>query len=171
MKKIFVFMLAFGFLGLEIINAQPQNSKSPMRNNKTGVFKKLNLTTEQQKQFGDIMYKQKQQSIDIRADIEKNRLEMQKMIKDNNIDEGKILSLTNDNSKLQAEMRSNKVKSWFAVYKILTPEQKGIWAKSFGKMGRAREFMHKRIQQFRGNRAQRPMMRRQQMMNTPKNNN
>ncbi len=163
MKKIVVLLAAVTFMSIGLVNAQPNKPNRPIFQNNGGIYKMLNLTADQQKQFSDIMYNQRLKAVDIRADIEKNRIEIQKMIRDNNIDEGKILSLTDANSKLQAELKSERIKSWLAVYKILTPEQKELWSKNFGRMGNARGFMRERINRLKDNFGSRPMMRNRMM--------
>ncbi len=128
-----------------ILSAQPQKlSDNPKR--ESGFFKMLNLTPEQERQFKDIRYEQQKKAIDLRSQIQKNRLEIKHMVNNNNIDEKKILSLTEANSKIEAELKNSSVKSWLSIHKILTPEQQEIWAKHFkGMHGDMRNGLRSRI--------------------------
>ena len=113
--------------------AQPMKGKGGMSHQRD-IKSTLKLTPEQEKQFDDITYKQKQAAIDIKAKIQKNRLDFKKMINDKNVDESKILQLTDDNSKLQAELKRGSVKRWIDIYKILNADQKEIFLKGLDKL-------------------------------------
>ena len=83
------------------------------------------------------------EAIDLRSQIQKNRLEIKKMIADNNIDDAKIKSLTHENSELQTKIKDSAIDTWLKINKLLTPEQQKIWTKAFANMaefGRARWF-------------------------------
>lgn len=145
MKKIIGYTAIALFIFTFTMTAQPGPANKEARPN--GIIKKLNLTPEQEKQFKDIRYQQQKKAIDLRSQIQKNRLEVKHMFAGNNIDENKILDLTDANSKIQGELKSSAVQSWLSIYKILTPEQKEIWAKHFenmgGKMGMRAEMMRR----------------------------
>ncbi len=134
MKKMLVFLLAFGLCSFSLTNAQPNNSTRQKPKMGRGLVQLLNLTSDQEKQFHDIMFNQREKAIDARANIQKNRLEVGKMIHDNNFDESQILKLTDASSKLQGELRSERIKSWLAFYKILNADQKETLTKHFGMM-------------------------------------
>ncbi|MFA3781548.1 Spy/CpxP family protein refolding chaperone [Melioribacteraceae bacterium 4301-Me] len=149
MKKNMLLIAVATLISFGLISAQPNKPKRPMFQNMGRIFSQLNLTADQQKQINDIMYNQRQKAIDLQSSIEKNRLELQRMIRNNNIDDAKILSLVDDNSKLQAQLKSERVKSWLAVYKILTPEQRETWTKAFGKLGSEIGFMRNKAHMLR----------------------
>ncbi len=145
MKKLISYLTLVLFVFTGILSAQPQKqSDNPVKGK--GIFSVLNLTTEQEKQYKDIRYEQQKKAIDLRSQIQKNRLEIKHMIAGNNIDEKKILSLTDSNSKLEAELKNSSVKSWLSIHKILTPEQQKIWANHFkGMRGEIRNGFRDRI--------------------------
>lgn len=126
MKKISALLLGLFILTSFSLYAQPQMGKSAMGK---GGKKLLKLTTEQEKQFEDITYKHQQSVIDIHSKIQKNRLELKKMITDGKVDEKAILQLVDENTKLQNEIKTSSVKRWFEINKILNDDQKATWQK------------------------------------------
>lgn len=121
--------------------AQPFNGR--FQPSKENVIKYLNLTPEQVKKFDELNYNQNKADIELRSKIEKNRLELKKLLDDKNIDEKKILQLTDENSKLQAEIKSNHIKKWLDVYKMLDKDQQEKWIRHFQQMSQPGFFKNK----------------------------
>lgn len=111
----------------------------------------LKLTPDQEKQIQELRYQHQKDAIDIRAQIQKNRLELRKMISENNINEAKIFQLTDENSKLQGDLKHSAIKHFLDVYKLLDDNQKTIFAKHFEKFG-GEKFMKGRMMQHMQNR-------------------
>lgn len=139
----------------------PAPEMAPMRGQ--GIIKKLKLTPEQEKKFDDLRSQHQKDAIDLRAKVQKNRIEMGKLLKQDNIDEKKIFELTEENSKLQAEMKRSGLKHWFDVYKMLDKEQQVIWANTLAQMGNPKVIKEKirdRVKNFlmerRGGQGMRP---------------
>jgi Spy/CpxP family protein refolding chaperone len=130
MKKLSVLILSVLLLGNISTFSQPGKGEPRGKRIKAD----LKLTPEQEKKFDDFKYLHQQSVIDIHAKIQKNRLELKKMIDDGKIDEKKILQLTDDNSKLQGNIKFSATKLWLDVYKMLNDEQKAIWTKHLSKM-------------------------------------
>lgn len=129
MKKIIYLLVIFSFT--TNFFAQPFNMRNQTPREKFGKY--LNLTQEQQKKFDELNYNLRKSMIDIRSKIQKNRLELKKLFDESNIDEKKILQLVDDNSKLQAELKSNRIKNWLDIYKMLDKDQQQKWIKAFQK--------------------------------------
>lgn len=130
MKKLSVLILSVLLLGNISIFSQPGLDEP--RGNR--IKELLKLTPEQEKKFGDLKYQHQQGVIDIRTKIQKNRLELKKMIDDGKIDEKNILQLTDNNSKLQGDIKYSATKHWLDVYKMLNDDQKVIWIKHLSRM-------------------------------------
>lgn len=130
MKNVIVLLLAILILGN--VSIFSQRGQGEMDGNRIKAV--LKLTPEQEKKFDDLKYQHQQGAIDIRAKIQKNRLELKKLINDGKIEEKKILQLTNDNSKLQGDIKLSAVKCGLDIYKILNDEQKMIWTKHISRM-------------------------------------
>lgn len=130
MKKVIVLMLCTLLLGNILVFSQPDQMGS--RGERIKAL--LKLTPEQEKKFDDLKYQHLQGAVDLRAKIQKNRLELKKIIDSGVIDEKKILQLTDENSKLQGDLKYSAVKRGLDVYKMLNDEQKEIWTKHFSRM-------------------------------------
>lgn len=149
MKKLWLSIFSLILLTNFSLFSQPAQDEPPMGPREGGIKKLLKLTTEQEKKFDDLAYQHKQDAVDIHAKIQKNRLELEKMVDDNNIDEKKLFQLTDENSKLQGNLKNSAVRSWFEIYKILNDEQKAIWSKHILQMANPqaiRERVKERIQ-------------------------
>jgi Spy/CpxP family protein refolding chaperone len=92
----------------------------------------LQLTDEQKSKISDIRFEHQNFVLDTKNEIQKNRLTVRKMMADNNIDQKKLLSLTEKNSELNGKIKSSGVKMWLEVYNILNDTQKTQWTKMFG---------------------------------------
>jgi Spy/CpxP family protein refolding chaperone len=92
-----------------------------------GTTDKLNLTSDQEKQFGKLQTEMQKEQIEIRSKIQSLRLDLRDMFRDENLDQGKIESKLDEIDKLQTKIRKNHLDFWFGVNKILKPEQQKIW--------------------------------------------
>lgn len=129
MKQLILFAIIF-LLSTNLFS-QPNNYKIIPQKEK--ISKYLNLTPEQEKKIEELNYNLRKFEIDIRAKIDKNRLELKKLIDNGKIDEKEILKLVEENSKLQAEIKNMKMKKWIDTYNILDKEQQQKWIKGFQK--------------------------------------
>jgi len=129
MKKLLFSMFSLILLTNFSLFSQPMQEDQPMGPRQGGIKKLLKLTAEQEKKFDDLVYQHRQDAVDIHSKIQKNRLELEKMVNDNKIDEKKLFQLTDENSKLQGNLKNSAVRNWFEIYKILNDEQKEIWSK------------------------------------------
>ncbi|MCX6168541.1 MAG: periplasmic heavy metal sensor [Ignavibacteriales bacterium] len=141
MKKLSIYFIGLLLLGSYSIFAQPAKEGPPFGQRGDRIKTALKLTPEQEKKFDDLKYQHQQGVVDINAKIQKNRLELKKMIADGNIDDKKILQLVEDNSKLQGDIKYSATKHWLDVYKILNDEQKAIFTKFVSRMTDSRAGM------------------------------
>ena len=136
-RTLFIIVVGLHFSTSAIFALQteclPRNQMGREMN--INFLKKLNLTPEQEKQLKDIRFQQQKKMIDFNSTIQKNRLDIKNMLSNNSIDENKLLSLTDSNSKIEAEMKSSRIKSWLAAYKLLNDDQKKIWVSHFSMFG------------------------------------
>ncbi len=133
MKKL-NYSLLIALFSISAIFAQPMMNKNgnygEMRQK---VKNKLNLTEKQSKQFDDIIFAQRKAAIDTKSEIQKLRLDLQKMMNDNDVDKSKLFSLTGKISDLKAKMGKNRITTWYKIYNILDKDQKATWTKVFNK--------------------------------------
>lgn len=113
-------------------------SAQPGRKQKEGREKfqsELNLTEQQKEQMQQFRLDHKTYVLDIKHEIQKNRLEIEKLLMADNLDESKLLQLTNQSSDLKAKIKDSKMKMWLDTFKILNPDQQKIWKKKLLRMG------------------------------------
>lgn len=134
MKKLFILITIFSISILTAnINFAQKSNRKTFKKHMKGI-ERLNLTDSQQKKFDQIHFDQEEHSIDLRANLEKNRIEIKKLLSTPNFNQNEFLSLTKKASDLRSEMMESRVKSWLAVYNILDDKQKEEWAEHFSHM-------------------------------------
>ncbi|MDP3580834.1 MAG: periplasmic heavy metal sensor [Ignavibacteria bacterium] len=138
MKKTALLIVGLMFLA-QVVSAQ-QPDMPPMQQG-NHMVKALKLTPDQEKKVQELNFQHQKAMVDVKAKIEKNQIELKKLVLDGNIDEKKLLQLTSDNSKLQAEMKEMGVKKWIGINKMLDKDQKEIWAKHLLRMGAGMKMM------------------------------
>ena len=165
MKKLCLSVLGMILLTNISLFSQPAQNGQPMGPQHEGIKVLLKLTPEQETKFNDLTYQHRQEAVDVRAKMQKNRLELEKMINDNKIDEKKLFQLTDENSKLQGNMKNSAVKNWLEIYKILNDEQKAIWAKHMLQMAGGQGMRERVKGRIQGKVKNLMMNRRQMQMN------
>ncbi|MBI4418091.1 MAG: Spy/CpxP family protein refolding chaperone [Ignavibacteriales bacterium] len=113
------------------------------------LIDELNLTDQQKKAVDELHEKALREAIEQRSQIDNLRLDARKLFAADKPDQAAIEKKLNEISKLQAETKTRRVQNWFAVNKLLTPEQQVIWKKGLerriegmGRMG-FRNRMHR----------------------------
>lgn len=99
------------------------------------VIDELNLTEQQQEAVNEIHDKAMRDAIARRAQIANMRLDVRKLFAADQPDQAAIERKLGEISRLQAEAKTQRVKTWFAINTLLTPEQQKIWKTKVG-MGR-----------------------------------
>lgn len=153
MKKLSILALAlvFGFLSTNLVNAQMRMGKMHPKFDRAGFIEQLNLTDSQLSQFNKYQFDSQNEAIDLRAQIQKNRLKIKNMLLNNDVNDAEILNLTNQISDLQAKLKESKVKTWLNIYKILNKDQQKLWVQHFRMMGKnIREGMREHFMGRRG---------------------
>ncbi|MFA7228302.1 MAG: periplasmic heavy metal sensor [Melioribacteraceae bacterium] len=134
MKKLGIFIITVFLLGNTTIFSQSGQREAAPRNGKGNMKALLKLTPDQEKKFEDMRYQHQQSVIDIRAGIQKTRLELKKNIEEGKIDENKVLQLTGEIHKLEGDIKYSSTKHWLEIYKMLNDDQKEIFSKHLSRM-------------------------------------
>lgn len=143
MKRIFILFIALSVL---LISQNTFAQKERKFKNDLFGIKKLNLTEEQKKKFDQIQFMHEEKAIDIRAKLNKNRLEIKKLFKSENFNENEFVNLTQNGEKLRNEQSQLRTQMWLDVYRILDRDQKNEWKEHFAEMP---ENFRERINDFR----------------------
>lgn len=96
-----------------------------------GMYYRLNLTEDQQKKFDEMNFAREKERIEIRNQMEMNRLELSKLSAEENLDESAFRKLTEKQSELHAKMQKVNTEFWLDANKILDKDQKVIWKNNF----------------------------------------
>jgi Spy/CpxP family protein refolding chaperone len=128
---------------------QPQAPSAPgWRHSKAGNA--LKLTDEQKKDVQKIKFDLMQKQIDLRAKIAHARLDYGQLTSADSPDEDAIAAKIDEISKLQVQLKKNLLDGWFAVNKILTPDQQKLWKKVLQHPGMAGRHMMMRMRTNHG---------------------
>lgn len=121
------------------------------------MMERLKLTDEQKKEMEKSRFDMIKQAIDREAKVKTARVELAQLFRADNPDKGSIEKKINEISQLQAQGKLAHVNHWFAVNKMLTPEQQKIWKNMLGQA-----MMMKRMNNMRQG-FQRPAIRGQML--------
>ena len=158
MKRLMILVTAALLVIGSTLNAQPRNGGGNGNNNGMGMkqgqgyglnngngssngsrFERmqtmLNLSDEQTAKISDLRFEHEQMALEANSEIQKHRLIVRKMMTDNNIDQEKLLKITNENSELQGKIKLSRTTMWLEVYNMLDDTQKEQWTKTFGQFG------------------------------------
>jgi hypothetical protein len=130
MKKI-IFIItctAFLFTLFQPLNAQRNRSRK-LDNDYS--MEKLNLSDSQKAKFRSLRFDHKEALIDLESKLKKNKLQIRKLVTQNDFNEEDLYQLIESENDLRTEMAKSKLKLWLDVKDILNDEQKVIWKKHF----------------------------------------
>lgn len=91
--------------------------------NDPGLVEKLKLTDEQRKAMDAILLDHREKLIDQRAAVEKAEIEMEPLLRDDQPNEGKILSQIDKVAQARAELEKANARFLLAIRSKLSPEQ------------------------------------------------
>ena len=124
MKRLTILLAAIFVLFSNHVYSQPDDAKQIHT-----FMGKLNLTDEQKKDVEKIHFDEAKQAIAQKAKVETARVELQQILKADTPDKSAIEKKINEIASLKVQMHMIKVNSWFAVNKLLNPEQQKTWKK------------------------------------------
>jgi Spy/CpxP family protein refolding chaperone len=124
MKRLTVILAAVFVLFSIQVYSQPDDAKQIRK-----FMGKLNLTDEQKKDVEKIHFDAEKQTIAQKAKVETARVELQQILKADIPDKSAIEKKINEMANLKVQMHMIKINSWFAVNKLLNPEQQKTWKK------------------------------------------
>jgi Spy/CpxP family protein refolding chaperone len=146
MKKIFIaVLLAIMILNINIYS-QPMEKKHIIK-----FMEKLNLTDGQKKDIENIHFTGEKQSIALNAKVETLHLELRQLLKADSPDKSAIEKKMREIADQKIQMHMTKLDSWFAINKLLNPDQQKEWKKV---LERSPEMMKKMIKRHHLDRQQ-----------------
>jgi len=95
------------------------------------------LTAEQMEKVGALRTEHQKGMIDLRADLQKKRLDLRTLMTATEPNEKKINAVIEEMGALRTQLQKQRVSHWLKVREMLTPEQRASWkARGFGLDGR-----------------------------------
>jgi len=149
MKKITLSMLLL-LLAASLTLAQDRVMPQSRENVRGRILRELKLTDEQQKSIESLRFEMRKKSVEQQAGLKTARLELAELFKADQPNQSAIEKKVGEISQLQSQQRLLLVDHWFAVNKLLTPEQQKIWKKASAQMMAQRKagFIRGRAAQF-----------------------
>ncbi|MGD0036787.1 MAG: periplasmic heavy metal sensor [Bacteroidota bacterium] len=124
MKRLAVLMAAVVMIFGTQLYGQPNEAKQIKK-----FMEKLNLTDEQKKDVEKIHFDAEKQTIAQKAKVETEGIELRQLLKADAPDKSAIEKKISDIADLRVQMHMIKINSWFAINKLLTPDQQKMWKK------------------------------------------
>ena len=129
LKKIIITgVLTVAFLAAAAINLYPQKADQPRGERFRGqMYQKLNLTDEQKDQIDQLRIEHQKAMIDLRADMQKQRLAMQELMQKGNYTRADYLNMVNQMNAARDKIATARANNRMDVYELLTDQQKKIF--------------------------------------------
>jgi Spy/CpxP family protein refolding chaperone len=127
MKRLKVLIAAVFVIFSAQMYSQPGDAKALHR-----IMGKLNLTEVQKKDVENVGFDMAKQLVAQKANLATAKIELRQLFKADNPDKSAIEKKINEMSDIGVQLRMIKINSWFAINKLLTPDQQKIWKKALG---------------------------------------
>lgn len=106
------------------VNAQMRKDR---KERSPRLHEELNLTAEQESKLDDLRNEHQKQMIDLRAELDKARLENQTLRRSDELNRSDILDQTNKMNSIKNKMAEMRTNHFMDVYSNLNDEQRKIW--------------------------------------------
>ena len=113
---------------------------SRRQSHRRGFMAKLGLTAEQQSKILEVQQKHEQETLALRQELQKKRLELKHLWNEEKPQESKIVSLMKDMVPAQVQLRLKARSLQEEIKKVLTPEQLKKYEQRGQKQGGGRGF-------------------------------
>ncbi len=121
-----VLVVVIALFSLGFTNAQEQKGRKPM-GRVNGIIKQLKPTPEQLNQMEKMKSDLEKQQVQTRAKMQTAGIELRDLLSAAEPNKEAVMKKLDEVAKYRVEMVKNRIEQWFAVNKILTPEQQKIW--------------------------------------------
>lgn len=126
MKNTLIGLLTVIFIFLIVTDVNAQRRRE-MRENQGRIQDQLNLTDQQKIKLDELRIKHQEQMIDLRAELDKARLEMQKLRKSDKLNRSDVINHTKKMSSIRNKIAEARANHMMDMYEMLTDEQRKIW--------------------------------------------
>lgn len=88
------------------------------------VASELGISDDKLKQIKEMVYEANRKVVDLRADVQRARLELQHLMNADEPDKAKVLKLVEDLGRKETRVHKNRIELMLSVRALLTPEQR-----------------------------------------------
>lgn len=88
------------------------------------MLDRLDLTAEQENAISDLRYDHQMQAAELRSKLTQNRIQLQKLFDEDNVDENAVMNIVEENNSIRNQLSKNRMEMRLKINSILTPEQK-----------------------------------------------
>ncbi len=141
MKSRSLFTLALCSLFVVSLATSQQRGRPDQRPFRQDLMEKLNLTDSQKKDVEKLNTDFAKRRVEQQAKISTARIDLRALLKSDAPDKDAIEKKIGEIANLQAQNRVLGVEHWFAVNKLLTPEQQKLWKNTLDRMPQERMAM------------------------------
>ena len=140
-------------LALSVSLSQDRMAPPNRENVRARVLRELKLTDDQKKSIESLRFEMRKKAVEQQAQVKTARLELAELFKADQPNQSAIQKKVGEISQLQSQQRLLFVDHWFAVNKLLTPDQQKIWKRVSAQFlaQRKAQFMRGRAAQFMRN--------------------
>ena len=125
MKRLTVLMVAVLMVFSTQLYSQPDHGSKQIKK----FIGKLNLTEAQKKDVEKIGFDMAKQMVAQKAKLATAKIDLRQLLKADTPDKSAIEKKISEMADIGVQLRMNKINSWFAINKLLTPDQQKIWKK------------------------------------------
>lgn len=126
MKQTLISALTVIFILILVTDANSQIRRE-MRDRTPYIHELLNLTADQESKLDELRDKHQAEMIDLRAELDKARIENQKVRRTDKLNRTEVLNQTKKMNEIKNKMAEARTNHFIDVQNILTEEQRKIW--------------------------------------------
>jgi len=137
-KAVVVITILISIFIFQNLLAQNRN-KDNFNSDKYPIYKRLNLTEEQQDQISTMKINHQMEMVDLKANLEKNEIELTSLKNKGNYTREQYLAAIRSINSARDEIAISRAEFQMDVYQILDDKQKEEWNKMSFNFGERRE--------------------------------
>jgi len=137
-KAVVVITILISIFIFQNLLAQNRN-KDNFNSDKYPIYKRLNLTEEQQDQISTMKINHQMEMVDLKANLEKNEIELTSLKNKGNYTREQYLAAIRSINSARDEIAISRAEFQMDIYQILDDNQKEEWNKMSFNFGERRE--------------------------------
>jgi Spy/CpxP family protein refolding chaperone len=119
-----LFILSIVIVASIMLGAQPYQGN---KNNRNDIINKLNLSEDQKSKIEDIRFEHQKIAIELRAELQKNRLSQKQLLKSDNVDKSEYLALVEQGNAVRSKLQISRADMQMNILEQLDETQRKIW--------------------------------------------